>query len=440
MDTAFSEGQACARKHCGLTVSGEEANYVSYAAPIKDDNNRINYGMIIAVDIGDRVKLERELAVSKDFQTNLIDNSIHGIIATDANGRVAIYNRAAEALLGYPTGEVIGDSELQRYFPDRFVKMVVDSHLGKEIEDYKLVAQEAFVNSWDGEAIPIRFSGVILFEKDRTIGSVGFFQDLRIFKKMEREKLASDRLAVVGQTVAGLAHGIKNILQGLEGGVYVVETAIADKDQSLLERGWGMVQKNIARISGLVQDLLSYSKERLPQYEATDPNILAEEVCALFELRAQEKGIVIERRFDDSLSKEVKIFLDQRGIHTCLSNLVANALDACEIDKKNVQHRIVVATRKDNDNDIILEVEDNGAGMSEETKAKIFASFYSTKGSRGTGLGLLVTSKIVSEHGGEISFESQQGIGTTFAMKLPVGGLGFTSEGKTESQSEKLAS
>jgi histidine kinase len=439
MDKAFSEGRPCARKHCGLTVTGEEANYVSYAAPVQDDRGRISYGMIIAVDIGDRVKLERELAVSKDFQTNLIDNSIHGIIATDANGRVAIYNRAAEALMGYPAGEVIGDAELQKYFPDRFVRMVVDSHMGKEIEDYKLVAQEAFINSWDGEAIPIRFSGVVLFDKDRTIGSVGFFQDLRIFKKLEREKLASDRLAVVGQTVAGLAHGIKNILQGLEGGVYVVETAITDKDQSLLEKGWGMVQKNIARISGLVQDLLSYSKQRIPQYEATDPNLLAEEVCALFEQRAQDKGIVIERQFDDSLSKDVKIFLDQRGIHTCLSNLLANSVDACEIDKKDVQHKIIVSTKKDNDNEIIFVVADNGAGMSEETKAKIFSSFYSTKGSRGTGLGLLVTSKIVSEHGGEMSFDSEPGVGTTFVIKLPFRGLGFTASKEMESQPEKAA-
>ncbi len=107
----------------------------------------------------------------------------------------------------------------------------------------------------------MRFSGFILFDKGKTAGAVGFFQDLRTFKQLEREKQASDRLAVVGQTVAGLAHGIKNILTGLEGGVFVVDTALEDNDTSLLHRGWKMIQNNIVRVSVLVKDLLSYSKE-----------------------------------------------------------------------------------------------------------------------------------------------------------------------------------
>ena len=95
-----------------------------------------------------------------------------------------------------------------------------------------------------------------------------------------------------------------------------------------------MVKNNIHRISDLVKDLLAYSKERRPQYEATDPNILAEEVCTLFEIKANEKSIAIERQFDPNLGKMVNVFLDQRGIHTCLSNLVSNAIDACEMAEK----------------------------------------------------------------------------------------------------------
>jgi len=238
---------------------------------------------------------------------------------------------------------------------------------------------------------------------------------------LEREKLASDRLAVVGQTVAGLAHGIKNILQGLEGGVYVVQTAVEDDDRDLLIRGWSMVENNIGRISELVQDLLNYSKERAPQYEETDLNLLAEEVCALFDIKAAKRSIVIERYFDPTVGQTSKIWLDQRGIHTCLSNLVSNALDACEMDLSKDRHRIVVRTRADCTDHVALEVSDDGAGMSEETKSKIFASFFSTKGSRGTGLGLLVTSKIVLEHGGEITFESEPGAGSTFTIRLPSG-------------------
>ena len=420
MDVTFQEGKTSGpERHCGLTVSGEEANYVSYTTPIVDDKGQILYAMIIAVDIGDRVRLQKELDVSKDFQTNLIENSIHGIIAIDDHRQVTIYNIAAENLFGYRPQEVIGDGVLWKFFPEKFVEMILASHLGQKLDTPRLIAQETVVTSKDGEPIPVRFSGFILFDQEKTAGAVGFFQDLRTFKKLEREKQASDRLAVVGQTVAGLAHGIKNILTGLEGGVFVVETAMEDHDDQLLQRGWQMIHNNIVRISVLVKDLLSYSKERAPKYEATDPNALAEEVCALFDLMAGEKSIVIERHFDLETNKISKSFVDQRGIHTCLSNLIANAMDACQSDTKDVKHRIIVKTGQDTEGNLIFEVSDNGVGMSDETKQKIFSSFYSTKGNRGTGLGLMVTSKIIMEHGGQISFESEEGNGATFILKIP---------------------
>jgi PAS domain S-box-containing protein len=421
-DRCFIEKGACSSEECGITVSGEEANYISYMSPVLNDKNEVLYTMIIAVDIRERVKLEKELRVTKDFQTNLIDNSIHGIIAIDEKGAIAIYNQAAENLLGYPQSDVLGDKDLEKYFPRQFVEMILASHLGKELETTRLVAQEASIKSKSGEDIPVRFSGAILYDQGKTVGAVGFYQDLRTFKKLEREKKESDRLAVIGQTVAGLAHGIKNILQGLEGGVFVVQTAIEDSDKALLERGWDMVQNNIRRISDLVKDLLSYSKERVPQYEEVDPNKLVEEVCALFEPMAAKKSIVIERQLDKEIDESCKLLLDQRGIHTCLSNLVSNAIDACESDAKDVQHRVIVKTELDSECWITFQVSDNGGGMSEDTKRKIFSSFYSTKGSRGTGLGLLVTSKIVLEHGGELFFESQEGEGTTFTMRLPAHG------------------
>lgn len=420
-EKCFSQKGSYSSEECGMTVSGEEANYISYMSPVLDDKNEVLYTMIIAMDVRDKVKLEKELRVTKDFQTNLIENSIHGIIAIDEKGAVAIYNQAAEMLLGYPQAAVLGETDLEKFFPKKFAEMILGCHLGKEIETTRLVAQEASIVSSSGEEIPVRFSGAILFDRSRTVGAVVFYQDLRTFKKLEREKKENDRLAVIGQTVAGMAHGIKNILQGLEGGVFVVQTAIQDSDKALLERGWDMVQNNIRRIADLVKDLLSYSKGRIPQYEEVDPNKLAEEVCALFEPMATKKSIVIERQLDKEIEESCKLFLDQRGIHTCLSNLVANAIDACETDTKDVQHRIIMTTELDSEHWIVFQVSDNGCGMSEDTKRNIFSSFYSTKGSRGTGLGLLVTSKIVLEHGGELLFDSQEGVGTTFTMRLPAG-------------------
>ncbi len=413
------EGATSQKQHCGLTVSGEEANYVSYTTPIFDQNGKVIYAMVIAMDVGDKVKLQRELQVSKDFQTNLIENSIHGIVATDETWRIAIYNNAAQDLLRYRIEDVIGDTDLQKYFPQSFIEMILASQTDWALPETRLVTREATLKSEDGELIPVSFSGFMLFDSGKPSGAVGFFQDLRTFKRLEREKQASDRLAVVGQTVAGLAHGIKNIIQGLEGGLFVVESAMEDNDKTLLDRGWRMVQNNIVRISNLVKDLLNYSKERNPEYEPVNPNQLAEEVCDLFDIKAKGKGITIKRDYDLALGSVVQIFLDQRGIHTCLSNLISNAIDACEADCAKDHHTITVKTSEDTDGGMIFEVSDNGTGMTEETKRKLFSSFYSTKGSRGTGLGLLVTSKIVYEHRGEMFFDSEYGVGSRFIIKLP---------------------
>ena len=179
VDITFQEAKTSGREHCGLKVTGEEANYLSYTTPIVDSNGQVLYTMIIAVDIGDRVRLQRALEASKDFQVNLIENSIHGIIATDEQGRVTLYNLAAENFLGYPAREAIGDTELEKYFPEQFVEMILDFHLGRRNDDPRLVAQEAKVTSKDGESIPVRFSGFILFAEGKTAGAVGFFQDLR---------------------------------------------------------------------------------------------------------------------------------------------------------------------------------------------------------------------------------------------------------------------
>jgi PAS domain S-box-containing protein len=419
-DATFEKGEFSGQEHCGLTVSGEEANYVSYTSPIFDKNGDVMYAMIMAVDVRDRVRLEKELEVSKDFQTNLIENSIHGIIATDSQGRVNIYNKAAEDLLGYPPHEVLGETDLSRFFPDLFIETLRQSYNTDHPHNPRVVAQECEIMSAQNTPIPVRFSGFALFDQGKPVGAVGFFQDLRRYKQLEREKRASDRLAVVGQTVAGLAHGIKNILQGLEGGVYVVETALEDDDKPLLQKGWGMIEKNIGRITQLVYDLLTYSKERRPELEEVEPNQLVEEVCALFDIKASEQNIVIERDLDDSMEKGFMALFDQRGIHTCLSNLISNAIDACAADTDKTGHKIVVKTRKESDEAVLFAVSDNGAGMDEQTKAKIFSSFYSTKGSRGTGLGLMVTAKIVMEHGGEIDFESEKGQGAVFTMRIPL--------------------
>jgi signal transduction histidine kinase len=238
-----------------------------------------------------------------------------------------------------------------------------------------------------------------------------------LVEEKTKKLLETERLAAIGQTVGGLAHAIKNIAGGLTGGAFVLEKGIDLHNEKYLHEGWDMVKGNLARIKGMALDLLSYTKERDPDYQLLDPNSLAQEIADLMLPRARENDVSLEVESDESL---LQVWLDPEGIHRCLLNLVTNAIDACiNIDITKRQGRVILRTLKTEGWAVEFQVADNGCGMDEETKEKIFRRFFSTKGSRGTGLGLMITKKIIDEHEGAIEFDSEKGKGTRFVIRLP---------------------
>lgn len=239
-------------------------------------------------------------------------------------------------------------------------------------------------------------------------------------KRLEQDLVKSERLAATGETVAGLAHCIKNILLPLEGGIYVVEKGFRKNDMEKLHIGWGMIRRNIDKVSNLALDLLTFSKDREPEYESVSPNVVTDDVCYLIESWLENVAnldIDLIRDFDPEIGDA---YLNPKGIHRCLLNLVSNAMDAC-IDDKNPDKsfRIRVSTRADGNDAVIFKISDNGCGMDKAVRTQLFTNFFSTKGSRGTGLGLLVTQKIVKEHKGTLNVESEPGQGTTFTIRIP---------------------
>jgi PAS domain S-box-containing protein len=239
--------------------------------------------------------------------------------------------------------------------------------------------------------------------------------DITETKLLERQKLEAERLAAVGQTVAGLAHGIKNVLMGLEGGLYVFQSGLQKGDNERMMEGWQILVEDIGRITSFVKEFLDFSRGKTPKVQWVDPNRIATDVIELFKDKAAMAGIALIADLQQNIPYAS---MDEESIHTCLTNLVSNALDACEISDKPV--RRVTVTLRDNNGLLIFEVADDGAGMDYEVKKNIFTSFFSTKGSdRGTGLGLLTTRKIVQQHGGTVSFKSTEGIGSVFRMEFP---------------------
>ncbi len=245
-----------------------------------------------------------------------------------------------------------------------------------------------------------------------------YMEDLEhLVEEKSRKLIEAERLAAVGQTVAGIAHAIKNISGGLVGGAFVVNKGFELKNEKYLRQGWDMVKGNVDRIKNMAMDLLNYAKEREPVYELCDPNKPIKEIFDLILPRAREYRITLQMELDESLPN---VWFDLEGLHRCLLNLITNAIDACtymSFDEKRAE--IILRSLKPEGWAVEYQVEDNGCGMDEKIKNQIFKSFFSTKGSRGTGLGLMITKKIINEHGGIIGTESEKGRGTKFFIRLP---------------------
>jgi signal transduction histidine kinase len=240
--------------------------------------------------------------------------------------------------------------------------------------------------------------------------------DITAVKRLEAEKREAERLAAVGETVAGIAHGVKNVLMALEGGMYAVNTGIAQGDDERVARGWAMLEENVRRISHFVKEFLDFAKGRVAEVRLTDPLAPARAVTDLYAARAADAGVQLAVNLQTNLAPAP---LDPDGIHTCLANLVSNAIDACLASEPGRPFVVTLSCREANDT-IVYEVEDNGQGMDYEISKQVFSKFFTTKGSdRGTGLGLLTTKRIVHQHGGRISFTSAEGRGSAFRIELP---------------------
>ena len=238
----------------------------------------------------------------------------------------------------------------------------------------------------------------------------------QLVRDKTKKLVEAERLAAIGQTVAGLSHAIKNITGGLKGGAFVLEKGIELSEQKYLLQGWEMIKGNVDKITNLSLDLLNYAKDTRPDFQECDPLEPVNEVVALMRPRAKANGIDLSTQFDQDIGL---CRFDPDLIHHSLLNLVTNALDACMDDSGEKRKKVMVRALKKPGWGVEYQVKDTGCGMNAEVKKKIFQSFFSTKGTDGTGIGLMITKKIIDEHKGEIVAESKVGAGSTFVIRLP---------------------
>ncbi len=414
--TVFNNGRTYRSLQEGYDLKGNKIYYMVTASPYPKNSKNVEFVIEMANDVTKTITLEKKLNEMLEFQEIIIQNAIDGIIASNNEGTINIYNPSAKKLLKFAKTKIIGKVSERDIFPDDF--------LNKVQKNSEIVMQESNIKDKKGNLIPIAYSGTKLMKGDKDIGKVMFFHDLSEIKQLEKGILDAERLAAVGQTVAGLAHGIKNILMGLEGGMYVVNSGFSRGDNKMVSQGWDMLTNNIDKITSFTKEFLGFARGTTIEVKYIKPYEIALDTIGLFKIAIENKGIKLVTDIDKNLQEAP---MDSNEIHTCLANLVSNAIDACTMsDAENPQIDFKLYEKN---NTIYYEVSDNGVGIDYEIKKRIFTSFFSTKDSgRGTGLGLLTTRKIVTAHGGKALFESKVGRGSMFRLQFPKNRLPVTQE------------
>lgn len=236
-------------------------------------------------------------------------------------------------------------------------------------------------------------------------------EDTRYYSAM----VQAERLAAIGQTVTTLSHHIKNILQGIRGGSYLIELGLTEHDPAVIGKGWKIVEKNQNKISNLVMDMLTFSKQREPDLTTANLNRTVGDAVELMHARADELNVELTWHPGQPMPDLV---FDPEGLHRAVLNVITNAIDAAGEDRES--GRVAVRSEHAPERSTVwIVVEDDGPGIPPEEMDQLFSPFVSSKKGRGTGLGLPVSQKILSEHGGRILVASEPGSGCRFTLELP---------------------
>ena len=239
----------------------------------------------------------------------------------------------------------------------------------------------------------------------------------RLVDEKARQLIEAERMAAVGQTVAELSHTIKNIANALKGSIFVLGKGIELDEKEYLLQGWRMVEENVEKIKNLSLDLLHFGKYSRANFRESHPNSPAEEVLKLMAAKAGELGVALSADLCADLQPTA---LDPEGVQRCLMNLVENAIDACRSSADSERHKqVTLRSRPLAGGGVEYHVADNGNGMDENVQQRMFQGFFSTKGTDGTGLGLMMTKRIIDQHEGAIEVNSRPGEGTTIILRLP---------------------
>lgn len=403
VEKTFRDGQPHSSEEKIKTRDGNEVWVIVNTSPIYDENGNIISVMEMSTDITDAKNLQDQLRSSQKKYQLLFEEVPCFISIQDKDLKIIEANRMHREAFGTSYG-----SMCYKVYKHRNTKCE-PCIIQQAFNDGKIHSQEEVVTSQDNKRMNVMVYAAPIKDGNGNVENV-----IEMSTDITEIRQLQDKLASVGLLIGSISHGIKGLLNGLDGGIYLVNTGLKKDDRDRIDQGWEIASRNIRRIRSMVMDILYYAKDREPQWEDIPIKDLMEEVCENFGDRAKRNNIDYICEIDPDAEK---LEADRNALRSLLINLLDNSLDACRIDTKKKTHTVTLKVDH-NPEQIVFNVSDNGIGMDQETREKAFSLFFSSKGAGGTGLGLFIANKIAESHGGSIKIESEEGEGSNFTVKM----------------------
>ena len=356
-------------------------------------------------------QLFERLRESEERYRQIFENAVDGLYRSSPSGELVTINPALALMLGYQTPEeldginIIEDLVLDQATRSRLVGQLADSG--------QIVDVECDLRRRSGEPMPARLSiRVVTDGTDSQVFHLGIVKDITEQKRLAQQLIISERLAVVGELVAGVAHEVRNPLFGITTTLSALARSL--EDRSVVQPFIDVVMTEVSRLNYLMEQLLEHSRPIRLDADLSALRLVIEEVAEEFRSPAKEKGVTLTIEHYEASGPRV----DRRKMHGVFTNLFENAL---QHTGPGGEIRLAARSRQNGSpQEVQIEVSDTGAGIAAENQHKVFEPFFTTR-ANGVGLGLAIVRKTIHDHGGTIALRSNGDTGTTFVITLPVG-------------------
>lgn len=404
VEQTFWDGESHRSEQHVTCLDGKEVVVVVDTTPIRDADGNITAVMEMSTDVTQINRLQTKLRTSQQRYRLLFEEVPCYISIQDPDLNIIESNRAFQDDFGNALGCKCFEAYKHR------TEECVPCPVRQTFQDGLAHTREEVVTSIHGEQRNVLVTTTPIRDATGQIVAV-----MEMSANITEVRQLESQLTNLGLLIGSVSHGLKGLLNGLSGGMYLVDTGFKKENEERIAKGWEIVQRNVGRIRSMVSDILYYAKDRVPNWETLSARETFEEVGRLVAARAQEQGVRVELDLD---GESGEFEADAQAVRSMLTNLTENALDACRLDRKRSDHCVTLRLRGMPDV-VQFEIADNGIGMDRETREKAFSLFFSSKGMEGTGLGLFIANRIANAHGGSIKLESESGVGTTFSVKMP---------------------